>query len=159
MRQVTRTLTAADHAWVVGHRVLICDRDAKWSALVRERLGEAGIRVVQTPLQAPHANAYAERFVRSIKHECLNRVIPFGERHRRRTIAEYVEHYHRERNHQGLDNELIDGAPESRGVTRIDTAAWLTNETIRDSDLEQMIRSHADGEPVVRHLIYARSHT
>ena len=55
-----------------------------------------------------NANAYAERFVRSIKHECLNRVIPLGERHLRRTIAEYVEHYHRERNHQGLANELID---------------------------------------------------
>ena len=106
-----RTLTAADDGSLVGHRVLICDRDAKWSAPVRARLGEAGIRVVQTPFQAPNANAYAERFVRSIKDECLNRVIPFGERHLRRTIAEYVEHYHRERNHQGLANELIDGAP------------------------------------------------
>ena len=110
MRQVGRTLTAADEGVLVGHRVLICDRDAKWSAPVRERLGEAGIRVVQTPFQAPNANAYAERFVRSIKDECLNRVIPFGERHLRRTIAEYVEHYHRERNHQGLENELIEGA-------------------------------------------------
>jgi hypothetical protein len=78
-----------------------------WSGLV----GEAGIRVVQTPFQAPNANAYAERFVRSIKHEWLNRVIPFGERHLRQTIAEFVEHYHRERNHQGLANELIEGAP------------------------------------------------
>ena len=69
--------------------------------------------------QAPNANAYAERFVCSIKHECLNRVIPFGERHLRRTIAEYIEPYHRARNHQGLDNELIDGAPEIIGVTRI----------------------------------------
>ena len=111
MRQVTRALTAADDGWLVGHRVLICDRDAKWSALVRARLGEAGIRVVQTPYQAPNANAYAERFVRSIKDECLTRVILFGERHLRRTITEYVAHYHRERNHQGLANELIEGAP------------------------------------------------
>ena len=66
-----------------------------------------------------HANAYAERFVRSIKHECLNRVIPFGERHLRRTIAEFVEHYHRERNHQGLDNELIDGVSPARNGGRI----------------------------------------
>ena len=71
---------------------------------MRSLLGEAGIRVVQTPFQAPNANAYAERFVRSIKEECLDRVIPFGERHLRRTIAEFVEHYHRERNHQGLGN-------------------------------------------------------
>jgi putative transposase len=111
MRQVVRTLTAADDGWLVGHRVLICDRDTKWSAPVRARLGEAGLRVVQTPYQAPNANAYAERFVRSIKHECLNRVIPCGERHLRRTIAEFVEHYHRERNHQGIENELIEGAP------------------------------------------------
>ena len=111
MRQVARTLTTADDGLLVGHRVLICDRDAKWSAPVRECLREAGVRVVQTPFQAPNANAYAERFVRSIKHECLNRVIPFGVGHLRRTIAEFVEHYHGERNHQGLANELIEGAP------------------------------------------------
>jgi putative transposase len=111
MRQMVRTLTAVDDGALVQHRVLICDRDAKWSALVRVRLREAGIRVVQTPFQAPNANADAEGFVRSIKDECLSRVIPFGERHLRRTIAEYVEHYHRERNHQGIENELIEGAP------------------------------------------------
>ena len=55
----------------------------------------------------PSAIPYAERFVRSIKHECLNQVIPFGERHLRRTIAEFVAHYHRERNHQELGNRLI----------------------------------------------------
>ena len=119
MRQVGRTLTAADEGVLVGHRVLICDRDAKWSTPVRERLLEAGIRVVQTPYQAPNANAYAERFVRSIKEECLTRLIPFGERHLRGTIAEFVEHYHVERNHQGLGNELINGAPPVDGVHRI----------------------------------------
>jgi transposase InsO family protein len=83
-------------------------------------LGEAGIRVVQTPFQAPNANAYAERFVRSIKHECLNRVIPLGERHLRRTIAEFIAHYHGVRNHQGLGNdELIAGAPPVEGGHRI----------------------------------------
>ena len=61
----------------------------------------------------------AERFVRSIKEECLSRVIPFGEPHLRRTMAEFVEHYHRERNHQGLDNELIVGAPPVEGGYRI----------------------------------------
>jgi putative transposase len=90
MQQVSRTLIAADDGVLGGHRLLICDRDAKWSAPVRDTRGEAGIRIVQTPFQAPNANAYAERFVRSIKHECLSRVIPFGERHLRRTIAEYV---------------------------------------------------------------------
>jgi transposase InsO family protein len=120
MRQVVRTLTAADDEPLVRHGLLICDRDTKWSASVRDRLGEAGIRVVQTPFQAPNANAYAERFVRSIKEECLSRVIPFGDRHLRLTIAAFMEHYHSERNHQGLGNDLIDGAPTTGGGNRID---------------------------------------
>ena len=64
MGQVARTLTMADGG---PCRVLICDRDAKWSTPVRERLRDAGIRVIQTPYRAPNANAHAERFVRSIK--------------------------------------------------------------------------------------------
>jgi hypothetical protein len=69
------------------------------------------------PRFAPVSNAHAERFVRSIKEECLNRLIPLGERHFRRTLTEFVAHYYRERNHQGLGNELIDGVgvPHSAG--------------------------------------------
>jgi putative transposase len=119
MQQVVRVLTAAKDGLLVHHQVLICDRDTKWSAPVRARLGEAGIRMVQTPYQAPNANAYSERFVCSIKQECLSRVIPFGERHLRRTIAEYVEHYHRERNRQGLGNVLIDNRTHRPTGTRI----------------------------------------
>ena len=75
-------------------------------SFARHALGGTGLigddlTIVQMPYQAPNANAYAERFVRSIKEECLSRVIPFGDRHLRRTIAEFVEHYDRERNHQG----------------------------------------------------------
>jgi putative transposase len=81
MRQVVCTLTAAGEGPLLDQGALICDRDTKWSAPVRARLSEAGIRVVRTPYQAPNANAYAERFVRSIKQECLNRVIPFGACH------------------------------------------------------------------------------
>jgi putative transposase len=119
MQQVVRTLTAAEDGLLVQHRLLICDRDTKWSALVRTRLGDAGIRVVQTPYRAPNANAYAERFVRSIKEECLDRLMPIGERHFRRAVTEYVEHYHRERNHQGLQNALIARAPATCTVGRI----------------------------------------
>jgi transposase InsO family protein len=119
MQQVVRTMTAADEGLLAQHRVLICDRDTKWSTPVRARLNDAGIRVVLTPYRAPNANAYAERFVRSIKEECLNRVIPLGERHLRRPIAEYVEHDHRERNHQGIENALIAGAPATNHVGRI----------------------------------------
>ena len=116
MRQVARTLTRADGQ---GYGVLICDRDAKWSESVRARLQEGGLRVIQTPYRAPNANAHAERFVRSIKEECLDRLIPFGEEHFRRAVAEFVTHYHRERNHQGLGNELIELPPDQERVGRI----------------------------------------
>jgi putative transposase len=119
MRQVSRTLTAAEDAPLRDHRVLLCDRDRKWSGDVRLRLCDAGIRVVQTPLRAPNANAHAERFVRSIKQECLDRMILIGERHFRRAVAEFVAHYHHERNHQGLDNRLIDGEPSEPREGRI----------------------------------------
>jgi transposase InsO family protein len=85
MRQVGRTLTMAD---LRACRVLICDRDGKWSHDIRRLLEDAGIRVVQTPRRAPNANAYAERFVRSIKEECLDRIIPVGEHRFRRAVAE-----------------------------------------------------------------------
>jgi transposase InsO family protein len=62
-------------------------------------------------LRAPNANAYAERFVRTIKEECLDRLMPLGERHFRRAVTVFVHHHHRERNHQGLENALIAAAP------------------------------------------------
>jgi putative transposase len=99
--------------------VLICDRDRKWSGDVRRQLEDAGIRVVYTPVRAPNANAYAERFVRSIKEECLDRLIPMGDRHFRRAMAEYVEHYHGERNHQGLHNRLISAPPVIQMTNRV----------------------------------------
>jgi putative transposase len=119
MSQIVRLVTAADDGVLIGHRALICDRDRKWSRAVRQRLGDAGIRVVLTPERAQNANAYAEGFVRSIKEECLDRVIPLGERHFRRAITEFVEHYHLERNHQGLDNRLITGTPVADAAGRV----------------------------------------
>jgi Integrase core domain len=107
MQQIVRTLTMAEASMVGTPHVLICDRDRKWSRDVRRSLHEASIRVVLIPERAPNANAYAERFVRSIKEESLDRLIPLGERHFRRAVSEFVAHYHRERNHQGLANTLI----------------------------------------------------
>ena len=86
---------------------------------MRRRLRDTGIRVVLIPERAPNANAHAERFVRSIKEECLDRRIPLGDRHFRHAVAEYVAHYHRERNHQGLGNALIVGATPSGTASRI----------------------------------------
>jgi putative transposase len=65
-----------------------------------------------------HGNAYTERFVRAVKEECLDRVLPLGERHFRQTLADFVAHYHGERNHQGLGNELIERVDrQSRGAS------------------------------------------
>jgi putative transposase len=101
-------------------RILLCDRDPKWSGGVERWLATAGVRVVRTPARAPNCNAYAERFVRSVKEECLNRVVPLGERHWRTTLHEFAAHDHHERNHQGLANELIEppAGQRSSGAVR-----------------------------------------
>jgi putative transposase len=109
--QVARAATDADDGWLRATRFLICDRDTKWSLAVRQTLAAAGIRVVQTPYAAPNCNAYAERFVRSVKEECLNRLVILGEAHLRRALVAFVEHCHRERNHQGLQDRLLMPTP------------------------------------------------
>ena len=119
MQQMARTLVFADDGPLVRHRVLICARDATWSRTVREHLEQAGLRVVQTPYRAPNANAHAERFVRSIREECLDRLVPLGEQHLRRAIAEYVAHYEAERPHQGRGNTLLRPAPLAPPMGRI----------------------------------------
>ena len=119
MAQAARRLTDVVDGFLVGHRILICDRDAKWTDGFRRILQGAGVRIVLTPVQAPNANAYAERFVRSIREECLDRLILFGERRRIRALDEFVAHYHRERNHQGLGNELITPATAAARGTRV----------------------------------------
>jgi putative transposase len=119
MAQAARRLTDVVDGFLVGHRILICDRDAKWTDGFRRILQGAGVRIVLTPVQAPNANAYAERFVRSIREECLDRLIFFGERRLLRALDEFVAHYHRERNHQGLGNELITPATAAARGTRV----------------------------------------
>jgi putative transposase len=111
--------TDAVDGFLASHRVLICDRDGKWTEGFRNIVEGSGVRVVLTPIQAPNANAYAERFVRSIREECLDRLILFGERRLIRGLDEFVAHYHGERNHQGLGNALIAPAPCPRGGTHV----------------------------------------
>jgi len=110
MAQVARNLIDVVDGFLSGHRLLILDRDTKFTAQFKRILKEAGVRIVEIPYQAPNCNAHAERFVLSIKSECLGRLILFGERHLERAIREYAAHYHRERNHQGIENELIEAA-------------------------------------------------
>jgi putative transposase len=118
--QAMRHLTDAHEGFLRDGRVLICDRDPKWSAAVVAFLEREGVRVIRTPARAPNCNAFAERFLRPIKEECLDRMIVIGERHLRRALAEFVMHYHAERNHQGLGNALIQPLtrPDASGFVR-----------------------------------------
>jgi transposase InsO family protein len=108
MMQVARNLTDDVDGFLCGKRFLILDRDPLFTKAFHRLLADAGVEVVRLPACSPNLNAYAERFVRSVRDECLHHIVPVGEAHLRRVLREYVEHYHLERNHQGLDNELID---------------------------------------------------
>lgn len=113
MNQIGRNLTdAVDGILAVGgilkgKRYLIHDRDPLFTAEFLKMLKEAGVTSVKLPPRSPNLNAYAERFVRTIKESCLERMVLFGESSVRRVISEFTAHYHFERNHQGLDNKLI----------------------------------------------------
>ncbi len=111
--QVARPMTDPGDGMLRGHRVWIRDRDARWSLAFRQLLGDIGGRLGQTPYRAPNCNAHAERFVRTIKEECLDRLVLIGEARLRRALIEFGAHYHRERNHQGIQNRLIAPEPTS----------------------------------------------
>ncbi len=111
MEQMARNLTDPGEGFLRTSRHLIHDRDPLYTRLFEEILSSGGVRPIRLPAPSPNLNAFAERFVRSIKDECLSRVVPLGEGHLRRLVHEYVKHYHRERNHQGRDNQLLERAP------------------------------------------------
>ena len=108
MKQVARNLTDASDGFLSNSRYLIMDRDTKYSAEFRGYLDREGVKPVRCPARAPNCNAFAERFVRSIKDECLGRMILFGEASLRRALREYVLHFRGERNHQGVGNRLLE---------------------------------------------------
>lgn len=107
MLQVGRNLMDVESGALASKRYLIVDRDTKYTQQFRRLVEESGTEVIRLPPMSPNLNAYSERFVRSIKDECLGRMIFFGQASLRRAIGEYMFHYHEERNHQGLNNTLI----------------------------------------------------
>ena len=117
MAQVARNLIDVVNGFLGRHRALIVDRDTKFSLRSRASLASGGVETVRTPPRSPNCNAYAERFVRSIKEECLGRMIFFGEASLRRALREYVEHYNAERPHQGLGNRVVDRSPVPRSTS------------------------------------------
>ena len=107
MAQIARNLTDGMDGFFSKKRYLIHDRDPLYTRDFLRLLADAGIESVKLPPRSPNLNAYAERFVRSIKESCLERMIFFGENSLRHALREFVAHYHLERNHQGLENRLI----------------------------------------------------
>jgi len=107
MSQIGRNVTDADQGILMGKRYLIHDRDPLLTAEFLNQLAGAGVQSVKLPPRSPNLNAHAERFVRTIKQSCLERMILFGEESLRTAIQNFVAHYHTERNHQGLSNRLI----------------------------------------------------
>ncbi len=116
MKQVARNLTDCQDGFLKGKSHLIMDRDGSFTEKFRDILKTAGVKPVRLPPQSPNLNAFAERWVRSIKSECLDRMIFFGEKMFRHAVTEFVAHFHTERNHQGLDNKIIQ-PDESVGKT------------------------------------------
>lgn len=101
MEQIARNVTDCETGFLRRKRFLILDRDAVFSPRFRSILGCSGVEVLLTAYQAPNMNGHAERFVRSIRSECLDRMVFVGRASLETAIAEYAVHYHDERSHQG----------------------------------------------------------
>jgi putative transposase len=114
MKQMARNLLDADDGFLRGKRYLILDRGPLYTKEFRAMLREAGVRPLLLPARSPNLNAYAERFVLSIRSECLDRIVPLGEGHLRRAVGEYLAHYHGERKPPRSRKRA---APESAGAT------------------------------------------
>ena len=107
MSQIARNVTDANEGFLCGCRYLIQDRSTLFTSQFLEILKCSGVESIRLPVCSPNLNDFAERFVRSIKESCLDRQIFFGESALRKAVTEFVVHYHTERNHQGLDNKII----------------------------------------------------
>jgi putative transposase len=104
MKQIARNVTIDDCGALRDCRYLLHDRDTKFARSFRAIIVSGRIEPLSLPARSPNLNAYAERWVRSVKEECLSKVILIGEQSLRRALSNYVDHFHTERNHQGKGN-------------------------------------------------------
>ena len=107
MEQQARNATMQGWGLLRGCRYLLHDRDTKFCQSFRQLIESGSVETIRLPARSPNLNSFAERWVRSVKEECLSKMILFGERALRRALNEYVSHYHAERNHQGKGNVLL----------------------------------------------------
>jgi transposase InsO family protein len=107
MEQMARNVTMEDSGFLINRRYLLHDRDSKYCPSFRQVIEAGSVKTLALPPRSPNLNAYAERWVRSVKEECLAKLILLGEGSLRRALRHYEAHYHEERNHQGKDNVLL----------------------------------------------------
>ena len=114
-------------------RFLIRDRDSKFTAAVNAVFASADIRIIRTPVRAPRANAIAERFIGTLRRECLDHLLITGPRHLTQVLQEYIEHYNTHRPHRSLDQQPPTGAtpPPSRAPLRRDRLGGLVHEYLQ----------------------------
>ena len=107
MKQIARNVTMDEWGFLEGCRYLIHDRDTKYCPSFRKTVESGDVKTMPLPARSPNLNAFSERWVKSVKDECLSKLVLFGETSLRRALREYLAHYHAERNHQGKGNVLL----------------------------------------------------
>ncbi len=112
--QQARNVTADLEDDAVVIKFLIRDRDTKYTASFDEVFGAQGARILKTPFRTPNANAYAERFARTIRSECLDHLLVVNERHLERVLRSYAQHYNEHRPHQGISQAVPRALSENR---------------------------------------------
>jgi putative transposase len=126
MKQAAREVTNFENGFLNGKRYVLMDRDDKFCPAFQCLLEDEGIHPVPLPPRSPNLNAHLERFFGSLKSECLERMIFFGENMLRTAIRQFLEHYHGERNHQGLNNQVIEPGDEvGRVEGNVRCREWL----------------------------------
>jgi hypothetical protein len=123
MEQQARNATMEEWGFLRGRRYLLHDRDTRFRRSFRALIESGSVETIRLPARSPNLNSYAERWVRSVKEECLSRLILFGESSLRRALQQYVLHYHEERNHQGKENLILfplgpEGVRKRKGAVR-----------------------------------------
>ena len=113
MEQIAKNITDRFEPMLTNCKYLVHDRDPLYTLKFAQTLKDFGITPIKTPPRSPNLNPYAERVIRSIKEECLNNLIIFGESNLRRILKNYIEHYHLERCHQGIENKIIESENET----------------------------------------------
>ena len=119
MKQIARNLTDAQSGFLRGMNYLILDRDPLYTTAFRRLLRDSGVKPLLLPARSSNLNAFAERWALSVQSEALGRIVPLSEAHLRAVVGEFVDHYHAERPHQGLDNEIISPKNATPGTGRV----------------------------------------